>query len=439
MLLGVGPVADTLVAAAIGSATMLVVGFIGAGCLPCRWFTTSGPTFCNARIATGRWTAPSPPLPAFFEQLWVFVEPVVASKYWPGHSLLMTPGCLLGAPGLVPLLLSGLTGALIFLLATKHASRSVALVAWVLWLTSVPNLHFGPSYFANVTTGALWLVALSWTGRWYSTRSRVSLVLVSATFGWAAITRPLTALALWVPLLVFMLWHSTSRWRDLLWSSVTPILLLLVIPLWSWQTIGTIRITPYTEYARQYFPFDGPGFSFDDSAPRRELPPEMRRYARQLAGYFERHTVDRLSHIAAERLEALYLQLFAGWRSVRFRCWRWKATEPYLKQERPSVLPSRARSVSSLVYLVFPHPPEWIHYYLEVFPVVFVIAASGFLAALRALAAPRAVGVVLTVVLCLLCGADLARSRQLEAQLAVSCRRTVSRVPIASAACDRFR
>src|SRR6266851_3338561 len=42
----------------------------------------------QARIfGTGHWTAPGRPLPEFFEQTHVFVTPVLASKYFPGHSL----------------------------------------------------------------------------------------------------------------------------------------------------------------------------------------------------------------------------------------------------------------------------------------------------------------------------------------------------------------
>src|SRR5438477_1241204 len=40
-------------------------------------------------FARGRWTVPSPPIPDFFEQPHVQVVPSVASKYPPGHALLL--------------------------------------------------------------------------------------------------------------------------------------------------------------------------------------------------------------------------------------------------------------------------------------------------------------------------------------------------------------
>jgi len=45
-------------------------------------------------FADGRWAMPAPPLPDFFGQAHVLVTPVLASKYPPGHSLLLALGTL---------------------------------------------------------------------------------------------------------------------------------------------------------------------------------------------------------------------------------------------------------------------------------------------------------------------------------------------------------
>src|ERR1700722_6449061 len=82
-------------------------------------------------FARGRWTLPAPPLPAFFEQFHVLVTPVIAAKYPPGQALVLVPGVWLGVPELVPVLLSGLTGALIFVLARRVAGRWVGLLTWL--------------------------------------------------------------------------------------------------------------------------------------------------------------------------------------------------------------------------------------------------------------------------------------------------------------------
>ena len=96
-----------------------------------------------------RWVNPSPPIPAFFEQYHVFVEPAFFSKYPPGHGLLMVPGVWLGLPALVPMLLHGVAGALLFMLARRVANPWVALLTWALWLGARANVEFRPTYFSD--------------------------------------------------------------------------------------------------------------------------------------------------------------------------------------------------------------------------------------------------------------------------------------------------
>ena len=327
-------------------------------------------------FASGRWTAPAPPIPEFFEQFWVFVEPVVASKYWPGHSLLMSPGCMVGMPSLVPLLLSGLTGALLFLLVTSQTSRGLGLLAWWLWVTAEPNLHFRAAYFANVTSGAAWLVALWAVACSQDTRRFAPVAGMFAALGWAAITRPVTALALGWPLVVIVAWRFRHNRRPLILAASIGLTILLLIPLWSWMTVGSLTTTPYTEYARTYFPFDGPGFGFDDSPPLRSMPNEMQRYGKRLAGYFKEHTLDRILSIVAERLGALGQQLFGGWRLGLLPLAVFGAIDS-LRRRRPLVVPLLGAASLFVVHFGFAHPPEWTHYYFESLPVLFAVIAIG--------------------------------------------------------------
>ena len=69
------------------------------------------------------WKTASPPAPEFFEQLYVLVTPVFAAKYPPGYAMMIAPGFWLGIPALMPLLAAGITGALVFALARRIASR----------------------------------------------------------------------------------------------------------------------------------------------------------------------------------------------------------------------------------------------------------------------------------------------------------------------------
>src|SRR5512134_4205213 len=102
-----------------GPAAPVILGVASAIVTWWLWGTLSATPYIHdevaillqARIfATLRWAAPSPPLPEFFEQYHVFVTPTLAPKYPPGHALTMVPGVWLGLPGLMSVLLSGVTG-----------------------------------------------------------------------------------------------------------------------------------------------------------------------------------------------------------------------------------------------------------------------------------------------------------------------------------------
>ena len=145
-------------------------------------------------FARGRWAMASPPLPSFFEQFHVFVTPTFASKYPPGHGILLVPGIWLGLPGLVPLLLNGLAAAILFVLVRRVTNGWVALLTFALWLPMRENLWFRASYFSEITTSVLWLLGWFALLKWRETAQQRWLSTVAACTGWMAITRPLTAL-----------------------------------------------------------------------------------------------------------------------------------------------------------------------------------------------------------------------------------------------------
>jgi hypothetical protein len=405
---GVFSSADLALSAFVGLVTLVTVWFVWGQVRPLPAVHDEWAYVLQCEIfATGRWSAPSPPVPEFFEQFWVFVEPVVASKYWPGHSLLMTPGCVLGMPHLVPLLLSALTGGLMFWLVARLSSRGVALLAWVLWCTSLPNLHFRASYFANVSTGALWVVALALAWCWQRNRRAQYLILMFAVLAWAVITRPMTGVVLSVPLVIWVLWSLRHDMSSLIMPVGAAGLVLLVIPLWGWMTLGSPLKTPYTEYARLYFPFDRIGFTFNDETPARQAPPEMVRYGRRLAGYFKSHTLTRLPETAIERLEALATQSFSGWRLVLVPLLALGAITAARRREAWLILPTASASMLFLAHLTFAHPPEWTHYYFEAFPVAWVLVAVGGGAAMQWYRSPGIVRATLIAILLSLTASDM--------------------------------
>ena len=134
----------------------------------------------QARLfAAGKWTAPSPPIPDMFAQPAVLVAPVMASKYPPGHSLLLAIGARFGAPVFIILVLGALRAAMTFVLARRLTDGYVALATCVLLLHG-DSLRFAGSYFSETTTGALLLVAWYALLRWHHGDGRRWIALVAS-------------------------------------------------------------------------------------------------------------------------------------------------------------------------------------------------------------------------------------------------------------------
>jgi hypothetical protein len=98
--------------------------------------------------------------------LYVHLRPAVFSKYPPGTSLLLAPGVKAGLPGLPIVVMNALSGALLFILARRHAGGVVALLAWVFWGPSFPVQYFHAMYLSEVPTSLAWLATWWGVSRW---------------------------------------------------------------------------------------------------------------------------------------------------------------------------------------------------------------------------------------------------------------------------------
>ncbi|HEX3867576.1 MAG TPA: glycosyltransferase family 39 protein [Gemmatimonadaceae bacterium] len=333
-------------------------------------------------FAEGHWTAPPPPAPTqlFFQQAHVIDSPAVASKFPPGHALLMSVGSFFGAPALVPLLLTGITAALIFLLVRRVANAWVAVLAWIIWLGDPINLRFRAAYYSEVTSGAMWMIALWALLEWRESRRRKWLFALAAAIGWGAITRPLTMLAFAVPVGILVIRDviRTKLWRDFGMAAALGTMILGVIPLWSARTTGNWRLSPLTLYQRDYLPYDKPGFGVDMTQPALPLMP-VNRFT--YIGFFAEHkfhTPANLPKIAAQRLWAIAVAEWGGPRLILV---------PFVLlgllsiggATRFALLCSFALFVG---YLSYGHWKEWTLYYFEAMPPLSLLAALGLWRAL---------------------------------------------------------
>ena len=326
-------------------------------------------------FASGQWTAPAPPLPEFWEQMAVLVTPVLAPKMPPGHAILMIPGIWLGLPGLVSVVLSGVSGGLLFALARRVSGSWVALLAWFIWLTAPGALMWRAAYFSEATTGALWLASWWCLFEWRTTQRGRWLLVLAACIGWGAITRPLTMLAFALPIAPVVLWTVAQRhtWRDLTLALALGTSILAIIPLWSSRTTGDARSTPLALYTQQYMPWDVPGFGFNSTPPLRSLPGDLAKVDTFFVRLHAGHTVSALPHILRRRLSVVMGDMWSGWRSPLVII----ALLGLLVAPAVGWFAIATAGILFLSYASYAHDPSWSLYYSESLPVLAFLTALG--------------------------------------------------------------
>ena len=333
-------------------------------------------------FASGRWTAPAPPLPEFFAQPHVLNDPVVASKYPPGHSLLLALGELVGTPALIVAALSVLRGALAFAIARRLTNGVIALGTGMLLLHG-HSLYFGASFFSETTTGAMLLVAWYALLRWHREGGRGWMALVGLAVGWCAITRPFSAALFALPIAVVVVRHlvRTRRWRELGAGLAVGTAVVAILPLWSARTTGDWRVSPVAVYMRDYMPFDHPHFGWDSTPPRRTPPPDLAFVNASLDSVRRAHTLDAVPQMARDRWTFLAAQ--SWWEPIPQAGF---AVLGVLLAPQAALLGVATLFVVFFGYLAHPTWPSWTIYYMEMAPVFAFYAVCGFSVLLRSIA-----------------------------------------------------
>jgi hypothetical protein len=326
-------------------------------------------------FARGRWTEVARPLPEFFAQMHVFTTPVLASKYPPGTSLFLTPFVWIGFPALGPMVLAGVTGSLVFLLARRVGNSVIAALAWVLWTTSPWVLRWQATFLSQTVTIALWVGALYFLLKYREQHRPWALVALAATIGFCAITRPVTAVALALPVGVVVMrdvWR-TRAWRPFALATLVGSAIVAILPMQNRMTTGDWGLSPLVKYSREYLPSDLPGFGFDTVQLVAPLPPDLDRSRRELFEARRRHTVEALPRTLVSRWARSVTMVANGWRTGLIPM----MLLAVLVMPAPGVL-AFAMSVGLLIaYAFHSHWPQWSQYYLEAAPgYVFALAAG---------------------------------------------------------------
>ncbi|MEO8560531.1 MAG: hypothetical protein ABI601_00555 [bacterium] len=333
-------------------------------------------------FANLRWTASSPALPEFFEQLYVNLLPAISSKYPPGTSLLLAPGVMLGLPGLPIILMNGLTGALVFAVARRIGGGLTATLAWAIWITSFPVLYFHAMYLSEVPSSLAWLGAWWSLLAWRESAGPRHLWLLGTSVALCGITRPLTGVALALVAGAFVAWTIARRHgfsRETITREGRPLIVAaagaaLIMGLWSWRSTGDVRTSPLALYTRTYVPFDRLGFGArQDERPSARLPWDQRVTSESFYEEHRRHTTSALPIIAFSRARMIAHDMWYDWRGGLAVL----AIVGLFGAPLGLWLGMGMLAVQLLLYLLYAHPWTWSLYYIEGLPVLALVTALG--------------------------------------------------------------
>lgn len=157
------------------------------------------------------WTAEHPQAD-FFESFHLLVRPKYCSIYFPGTALMLVPGVWLGLPSwVVPVLLAGAVVGLTYRVTAEMVDGVAGLLAALLVLSTGRFRTFSTMAMAQVPSALLGLLVVWAYLRWRRERRTAWAAAVGAFAGWAAVTRPVDALAFAVPVGLAMAWDLLRR------------------------------------------------------------------------------------------------------------------------------------------------------------------------------------------------------------------------------------
>jgi hypothetical protein len=225
-----------------------------------------------------KFSMPAHPMGEFFEVPYVFVRPVAAPVYFPGTALLHVPALWLHLPyWFTPLLIAGITLALLYLVVTELIDGAAGLLAVVIML-SLSTFRWLALVEMSHAAGVMWgLVALwAWLA-WRRSPRAGWAALAGLAAGWYGITRPLDALCILGPLALAWAWDLRGvplrmRWTIVMLAVVAAAPLLTLQLAFDRAVTGHALQTPLEQYYRHYFNTRSLGLQRYDPAFRPPTP-----------------------------------------------------------------------------------------------------------------------------------------------------------------------
>jgi hypothetical protein len=251
-------------------------------------------------LARGRlWMPPYPPGVAdFFDAISMISDRAYASMYFPGTALVYTPGVWLGVPfWITTIALASLTGGFLYLLMEELFDPVRGMLA-VLMMVSLTMFRYAAILLMSSIPTTLAVVILLWAWLRFRRQTRTRwAVLIGAAAGYAAITRPLDAFCLALPVGAAIVFQLHNRPRPL--ARCVGLITLAALPFLSLQLVQNVGITgswqqfPESYYNRQNFPASPFGFPVVHvgKVPVSTCPPKQQWLQTWVLPSFQRHTL----------------------------------------------------------------------------------------------------------------------------------------------------
>ena len=329
-------------------------------------------------ILAGKACFPSPPLPVAFDAFHIMTEPVYASKYPPGHSLLLAPGVAAGAPWAMPLVASFFSLLLIGRLARPVLGAAWALLLLVLFAFSPAEIQIATTYLSQSSFLLMALLFLFFLRRFADRGERRNLLLAGAALGFTFLVRPLNGLLLSGFAVVILL--TRGELRAQFRHPVRAGLLLAPIVLfglggmaYNRAVTGSATLTPWELYAEVSQPEDEFGFY------KEEGPLEVREVGEGKRIYNERVLYpNRTRYTLPFAIRSLF--------SVRIPMSTWEAVPPAALLFLFPLLfmgEVRKRALLTLFFIILTHGGyllywfPWGKYYHEITPALILLPVLG--------------------------------------------------------------
>ena len=267
-------------------------------------------------LAAGHLWLPRHEVADSFDSFHLITDHVYASKYGPGTALFYAPATLFHLPTwLAPLLLSGIAVGLIYLLATELLGGGSGLLAALMLLSLGVFRRTSITIMSQAPMLVLALLAMLALVYWHKEHGTRWILLLGISVGLAAITRPVDALCIAIPLalgVVLELKHLDNRRRittiALGLLGMAPFLLLQAV--YNKGVTGDIKTLPWDYYAQHNDAYD--------SISRKPIDPSVRPQSAlpQKQQFFDEFVLpayrDKLSKSRSQLVVDRAARLFAG-------------------------------------------------------------------------------------------------------------------------------